>query len=135
MAEKFEIQSPFPVIFSGLSGEIVESLEEEKPDNSWAESLEAAPEELESAFVKSLLSIPFLTLINGEIEVLEVVGDEDEYDGDEIPELLSGDDNTVIAKRNGIPYINERVFTPDAETVSRLDRNFKRLIDSVLNRN
>jgi hypothetical protein len=143
MAENFEILSPFPVIFPDLSGvqletEPLEFLEKAPEPNH---SPEAAAEELDNAFVESLFAIPFSAYINGEIEELEVIEDENDWDEEpeaeenEISELLSGEENTVIAKRDGVPYINEQVLAPDAETVSRLDRNFKNLIDSVLNNN
>lgn len=191
MVEKFKVQSPFPVIFSSLTGgelsgwrpaakeeEPVEllSLEEDVPELAEllspeedtpepAEMLSLEDEALEPAdllssddeapeadeaklplnmyFVKPLLSVPLSSALNTEIEILTVqdMGDTDTNTTDTIPELAygefsrklpSGRGNTVIAKRNEVSYINEHIRNPDKETTKSLDRNFKRLVESVL---
>jgi hypothetical protein len=146
MAEKFKIQSPFPVIFPDLSEEDepagLLSLEEGSPEpsdqGSATEDLTATEvKPLNMYFVKPLLSVPFSTALNTEIEVLAV---QDIDDDDVIPELReelrskppSGEENTVIAKRDGVPYINKNILNPDKETIKKLDRNFKHLVESVL---
>jgi hypothetical protein len=151
MAEKVKIQSPFPVIFSGLSEneepaellsleeEALEPaellpleeeapepaellpLEEEAPESEGPMTTEVKP--LNIYFVKPLLSVPFSTALNTEIEVLDV----QDMDDDAIRE-----ENTVIAKRNGVPHINERILSPDKKTIKSLNPNFKRLVKSVL---
>jgi hypothetical protein len=128
MAEKFKIQSPFPVIFSGLAEEDepaeLLSLEEGVPEPE-AEPLATEVKPLNMYFVKPLLSVPFSTALNSEIDVL-AVQDIDDND-DAIPEL----ENTVIAKRDGVPYINKQVLK-DKKTIKNLDPNFKHLVESVL---
>jgi hypothetical protein len=86
--------------------------------------------QLNMYFVKPLLSVPFSTALNTEVEVLAV----QDVDDDAIPELSSEEANTVIAKRNGVPYINESILNPDKETTKKLDGNFKRLVESVLSK-
>jgi hypothetical protein len=140
MVEKFEIQSPFSTIFSGLArgepsveytrgepqteGLTVEDLEEEPvellPLDEESPEPPTEAKQLKMYFVKPLLSVPFSTALNTEVEVLAV------QDVDDTEE------NTVIAKRNGVPYINERILTPDKKTEKSLDRNFKQLVESVL---
>ncbi|MDR2742346.1 MAG: hypothetical protein LBB98_09370 [Treponema sp.] len=149
IGEDFEIQSPFTTIFSALSEvefepeptENLESLERERivPDGS----LEVEAEQLNTDYVKPLFVRSFSTAINEQIEILETQADEEignEGDSEEIPEaeaeileVSSEDENAIISERDGISYINENILTPDEETVKSLDKNFKKLIDSVLN--
>jgi hypothetical protein len=42
------------------------------------------------------------------------------------------EENAVIVKQDGVPYINEGIRNPDKETTKNLDRNFKSLVESVL---
>ncbi|MDR2184561.1 MAG: hypothetical protein LBO80_02670 [Treponema sp.] len=147
--EDFEIQSPFTTIFSALSEvefepeptENLESLEKEKtpPDDS----REVEAERLNTGYVNTLFVRSFATAINEQIEILETQTEEEiERDDDseetleveaEIPEVPSEDENAIISERDGVSYINENILTPDEETVKSLDKNFKNLIDSVLN--
>jgi hypothetical protein len=147
MAEHVEIQSPFASIFSTLSEvefepepmEDLESLEKERlaPDDS----PETEAEELHFSVAGPQLSIPFLEALNSEIIVLTA-----EYeDEDAAPEEADAEDleredapeeaeaNGVITERDGLIYINESVLSPDKETLKGLDKNFKNLIDSILN--
>jgi hypothetical protein len=134
MAEHFKIQSPFASIFSTLSEvefepepmEDLESLEREwlAPDKS----PEREVEDLQFSFGPQL-SVPFLGALNGEITPL-TAEDEDE-DLPAAPEEAAADG--VITERDGVNYINESVLRPDKETLKGLDKNFKNLIDSILN--
>ncbi|WP_010257243.1 hypothetical protein [Treponema primitia] len=139
MVDDFEIQSPFTAIFSALSevefepepSENLESLEKEgliEPDDS----LEAEAEPLNTDFVKPLLSKPFFAASYEEIEILEAQA-EDETPVVEDAETALEEEKEIIAERDGISYINESILNPDEETLKSLDRNFKNLIDSVLN--
>jgi hypothetical protein len=150
IGEDFEIQSPFTTIFSALSEvefepeptENLESLERERtaPDDS----PEVEAERLNTDYVKPLFIRSFSTAINEQIEILETPAEEEtEHEddseetlevGDEIPEAPSEDENAIISERDGVSYINENILTPDEETVKSLDKNFKNLIDSVLNK-
>jgi hypothetical protein len=38
----------------------------------------------------------------------------------------------VILERNGLHFINNRVFNPDRETEKNLDSDFKKLVNSVI---
>jgi hypothetical protein len=139
MAEHFEIQSPFVSIFSTLSElefepepmEDLESLEREwlAPDNS----REAEMEELRSNFAGPQLSIPFQGTNN---EITLLIADRDtapEETGElETEEEASAEDG-IILERDGVSYINESALQPDKETLKGLDRNFKNLVDSILN--
>ncbi|MDR1318269.1 MAG: hypothetical protein LBJ90_01475 [Treponema sp.] len=40
----------------------------------------------------------------------------------------------VVLERNGIHFINNRVFSPDKETEKNLDPDFRKLVDSVIKR-
>jgi hypothetical protein len=40
----------------------------------------------------------------------------------------------VILERNGVHFINNRVFNPDKETEKNLDSDFRKLVDSVIKR-
>ena len=161
MAEHFEIQSPFASIFSTLSEEELEpdpveeleSLEKEKPTPD--DSPEREAEELRSSFTGLQLSVPFLATLDSEITFLEAEEDEDapaapeeeeaaalefgQAPEEEAVALESGqapestEAGGVIMERDGIIYINERVLAPDKKTLKGLDRNFKRLIDAILN--
>jgi hypothetical protein len=105
------------------------SPEEDTPRSAATGLMEDNAKPLNMYFVKPLLSVPFSAALNTEIEVLEV----QDMDDDAMPEPPSrGEENTVITKRNGVPYINEGTRNPDRETIKGLDRNFKRLVESVL---
>ncbi|GHU62013.1 hypothetical protein FACS189445_4600 [Spirochaetia bacterium] len=162
MAENLKIQSPFTAIFSYLSkgepqteGQTVEDTGGEPRLEALAEDsvAELIPEDEEPAelltieeeapepddfepgplkmyFVKPLFSVPFSTTRNTGIEVRSVQ-DMDNAD-DTIPILPLEEENTVIAKRDGVPYINERALSPDKGTTKKLDLKFKRLVESVL---
>jgi hypothetical protein len=149
MAEHLEIQSPFASIFSTLSEvefepepmEDLESLEREwlMPDDS----PETEAEALQFSFPGFQFSAPFLNALSGEITAL-AAEDEDAAPeeaepalpesgepGDEAPE--DADAGGVVTERDGVIYVNERALRPDKETLKGLDRNFKNLIDSILN--
>ncbi|MFP3041534.1 hypothetical protein LQZ19_06885 [Treponema primitia] len=139
LVDGLEIQSPFTAIFSTLSevefepepAENLESLEREgliEPHDS----PEIAAERLSSNFVKPMLSKPFFTALYDELEVLEAQV-EDEATLVEETEAAVDEEKEIIAERDGISYINENILTPDEKTLKSLDRNFKNLIDSVLN--
>jgi hypothetical protein len=147
--EDFEIQSPFTTIFSALSevefepepAENLESLERERPAPD--DSLGVDAERLNTDYVKPLFATSFSTAINEQIEILETQAEEETENEDDLEETLevedkipavpSGDENAIIWERDGVSYINENILTPDEETIKSLDRNFKNLIDSVLN--
>jgi hypothetical protein len=151
MAEQFEIQSPFVSIFSSLSEvelepepmENLETLEREGSDDS--PEAKAEVEELRPSFVGPQLSIPFIGTPNSEITLLAVEDeDEDAPAGPEQAEIEAEDLETeqapeaaeaggVVTERDGVIYINENILSPSKETLRGLDRNFKNLIDSVLN--
>ncbi|GHV76390.1 hypothetical protein AGMMS49942_12110 [Spirochaetia bacterium] len=97
------------------------ALEEDDSEAEPQAPMESEAKPLNMYFVKPLLSVPFSAALNTEINVLEV----HDVDDDATPE-------PVIAKRNGVPYINEGTRNPDKETIKGLDRNFKRLVESVL---
>jgi hypothetical protein len=135
MAEHFKIQSPFASIFSTLSEvefepepmEDLESLEREwlAPDDF----PETEAEELRFGFAGPQLSVPFLKALNGEITLLAV--EDEDKDMPAAPEEAA--DGEIITERDGVNYINESVLRPDKETLKGLDKNFKNLIDSILN--
>jgi hypothetical protein len=146
MAEQFEIQSPFVSILSPLSEvefepepmEELESLESERkaPENSQ----EAEAEELRLGFAGPQLSIPFMETLNSEVAFL-AVEDGDETEPAEPEETETGEmemtdtleeTDGVVTERDGVIYINESVLSPDKETLKGLDKNFKNLIDSIL---
>jgi hypothetical protein len=143
MAENVEIQSPFASIFSALSElefepepmEDLETLEKERltPDDS----PETEAEELRFSIAGPQLSIPFMEALNSEITVL-TAEDEDE-DAPAMPEEVAdaapeeAEAGRVIMERDGLIYIDESVLHPDKETLKGLDKNFKNLIDSILN--
>jgi hypothetical protein len=140
MAEHFEIQSPFTSIFSTLSEvafepepmEDLESLEREwlAPDDS----PEAEAEELPFSFAGPQLSVPFLKALNSEIIVL--TAEDENEDLPAVPEEAAPEEaapGRVVTERDGVIYINESVLSPDKETLKGLDKNFKNLIDSILN--
>jgi hypothetical protein len=146
MAEHFEIQSP-ALIFSPLSElefkpepmEDLEPLESERPAPEDTPETEA--EELRSSFAGSQLSIPFLGMLNSELAFL-AAADEDELlapeaaDAEELKTPQAPEDadiDGVITEKDGMIYINENVLSPDKETLKGLDKNFKNLIDSILN--
>jgi hypothetical protein len=146
MAAQVEIQSPFASIFSTLSElefapepmEDLESLERERqePDDSPETEAEALP----FIFTGPQLSIPFLGALNSEIIVLMAEDDDEdtpaapeEAEAEELEGEEAGDDR-VITERDGLLYINESVLRPDKETLKGLDKNFKNLIDSILNK-
>jgi hypothetical protein len=153
MAENFEIQSPFTTIFSALSEvelepELMESLESlESLDETEGPAPDSAPEaraeELGLCFVGPMFSIPFHLALNGEVVVLEVEDDDGATAVEETeeapPELApdeaeeEGDTDTIIAERDGVSYIRESALNPDKETLKGLDKDFKNLIDSILN--
>jgi hypothetical protein len=149
MAKHFEVQSPFASIFSTLSEvefepepmEELESLERGlAPDNSQA--VEA--EELRLSFVGPQLSIPFLKTLSNEIAFLAVEEDDDDEAEPMEPEaaetgeleieeaLEEAEADGVVTERDGVIYINENVLRPDKETLQGLDKDFKSLIDSIL---
>jgi hypothetical protein len=151
LAEQFEIQSPFAEILSTLSTvefepepmESLESLEHEGLIEDDAPETEA--EELERGFTGIQFSIPFLTAPNNEITLLEAEDLEDaeedgdapaaaEDEGEKAAETGEGASGPVVAEKDGVTYINESVLNPDQKTLKGLDRNFKDLIDSILNR-
>jgi hypothetical protein len=124
-----------PAELLSLEEEVLEPVDLLSPDDEAPESDAEPPLASEAKlplnvyFVKPLLSVPFSTALNTEIEVFAVQDADDET----MPELPSGGgENAVIAKRNGVPYINEHIRNPDKETTKSLDRNFKRLVESVL---
>jgi hypothetical protein len=156
MAEQFEIQSPFASIFSALAEEELEmdpveeleSLEREAPAPD--ESPEAEAEALKTSFTGPQLSVPFLTALNSELPFPEE--DEDAFtapeeeataleaeqepeaaalETGEAPEEAGADG--VIVERDGVLYINESVRNPGRKNRKGLDRNFKNLIDAILN--
>jgi hypothetical protein len=158
MAEHFEIQSPFASIFSALSEEELEpepmedleSLEKEGPEPD--DSPETDAERLKFSFAGPQLSVPFLGALNSEIAFL-AVEDEDE-DTPAAPENVEAgepeteqaaktaeaggtkteqEDGGVVTERDGVIYVNKSVLSPDKETLKGLDKNFKNLIDSILN--
>jgi len=49
------------------------------------------------------------------------------------PELLQGAGDEVVYEKNGIHYINSSVFVDD-KNEEKLDRNFAKLIESVVNK-
>jgi hypothetical protein len=134
MTEQFEIQSPFAEIFSALSEvefepEPMESLEAlEKEGADLDDSPEMEVEELDGSFTGIQLSMPFLTTLNSEITVLEA------EDGD-VPatEPEEEDAGPVVAERDGVAYINESALNPGKKILNGLNKNFKNLIDSILN--
>jgi hypothetical protein len=146
MAESFEVQSPFVSILSTLSEvefapepmEELESLESDRrePDDS----REAAAEELRLGFTGPQLSVPFLKTLSSEIAFL-AVEEEDEDESAAPGETETGEPETaeapetaggVVTERDGVIYINESILRPDKETLKGLDKNFKNLIDSIL---
>jgi hypothetical protein len=146
MAEQFEIQSPFDSILSTLSEvefapepmEELEALEGEwrTPDNS----AEAEAEELRPGFAGPQFSVPFLETLSSEVALL-TVEDEDEAEPvapEETRERGMADTPAepetggIVTERDGVIYINESVLRPDKETLKGLDKNFKNLIDSIL---
>jgi hypothetical protein len=144
MAEHFEIQSPFAEIFSTLSTvefepepmESLETLENEGLEED--DSPETEAEELERSFTGILFSIPFLTSPNSEITVLEAeAGDAPaaaEGESEKTVEPEEGEAGPVVEERDGVTYINENVLNPDKKTLKGLNKNFKNLIDSILNK-
>jgi hypothetical protein len=148
MAEQFEIQSPFVSIFSSLSEvefepepmEELESLESELrvPDNS--QKAEAEAEELRLGFAGPQLSVPFLKTLSSEIAFLAVADEDEPVTPEETetvePEMAEAPETAeadgVVTERDGVIYINESVLRPDKETLKGLDKNFKNLIDSIL---
>jgi hypothetical protein len=136
MAEHFNIQSPFTSIFSTLSElefeaepmEDLEPLEKEwlEPD----ESLETEAEELRFSFAGPQLSVPFQKELNSEITLLPAEDNDEDAPGEPEEEAETG---AVITERDGVSYINESVLSPDKETLKGLDKNFKNLIDSIIN--
>jgi hypothetical protein len=161
MAENFDIQSPFASIFSALAKEELEpepveeleSLEREAPSPD--ESPETDAEELRLSFAGPQLSVPFLGTLNSEIAFL-MAGEGDapaapEEDaavldaGPEPGDMDAGGQGTgpepeetetdggIITERDGVLYINENVLNPGKKILKGLNRNFKNLIDSILN--
>jgi hypothetical protein len=143
MAEHFEIQSPAS-IFSTLSElefkpepmEDLEALESERPAPDDSPATEA--EELRSGFAGPQFSIPFLGTLNSELAFLTAEGEDApvETDTEELKTAQAPDDTDtggVVTERDGVIYINESVLSPDRETLKGLNKNFKNLIDSILN--
>jgi hypothetical protein len=137
MAEQFEIQSPFASIFSNLSDleceqEPVENLEalEQEPDNA----AEAELEELRFNGGGPQLSILFQKALHSEIAVLAAEDEDEPGEAEELEtEPTEAGADGVITERDGVIYIKESVLNPGQETIKGLDKNFKNLIDSILN--
>jgi hypothetical protein len=141
--------------------EDLESLEREEqaPDDSQA----AEAEELKLSFAGPQLSIPFVEALSSEMAFLAAEDDDaptamEEAEGLETEQAAEAavdleteqaaedamdlemepaeeaEDGGVVTERNGVIYINESVLRPGREILKSLDRNFKNLIDSVLNR-
>jgi hypothetical protein len=145
MAEHFEIQSPAS-IFSPLSElefkpepmEELEILEREWPEPD--DSPETEMEELRSGFASPQLSIPFQGALNSELAVLMVENENgdapaapEETEAGELETPRAPETGAVVTERDGVIYINKSILNPDRETLKGLDRNFKNLIDSILN--
>jgi hypothetical protein len=159
MAENFEIQSPFASIFSSLSEkelepdpvEALESLTREGPERD--DSPETEAEKLRLSYTGAQLSVPFLEALNSDIAFLMAEEEEEDVRASEEAAALeaaeqapedteTGDPETgqeqeetggFIIERDGVFYIDESVLNPGRKTLKGLDRNFKNLIDSILN--
>jgi hypothetical protein len=141
LAESFDFKSPAS-IFSSLSGlaftpepmEDLEFLERERTEPE--DSPETEAEELRLSFVGPQFFAPFMGAPDSELPLL-MAEDEDASAAPEEPEtpLLPAEAATgdIITERDGVAYVSKTALAPDRETARGLDKNFKNLIDSVLN--
>jgi hypothetical protein len=142
MAEIFDFESP-AAIFSSLSElkftpepmEDLEALERDRTELD--DSPETDAEELSLSFVGSqFFDAPFLTALNGELPLLMAEDEDPAMEGDgetKTPSPEEAEAGEVISERDGVAYISENTLAPDEKTLAGLNRDFKDLIDSVLN--
>jgi hypothetical protein len=89
-----------------------------------------------------VLSRFFQAGITPAVEDLEIVVDAeinpDISEGRTVAETAPLDETIegtgIIEERDGVNYIKESILSPNTETEKKLDRNFKNLIDSILNK-
>ena len=107
---------------SGSEG-VVEYL---SPADSPNDSKDTVLEEEVNTNQSSLLSKPFLAVTGDtSIETLEVLPEENDKNED-------ANNDGVIEEREGIHYISSEVLSSETDTAVPLDRDFKKLVDSII---
>ena len=89
-------------------------------------------EEINSNRELSLISTPFFSLDDAEIETLEVLSGGDNEAGTIIEDDAYVDDGGVIEEREGVHYINEEILNADPQTALNINRDFQKLVDSII---
>ena len=104
----------------------VDAVEEGEKTDSPNDSKDAVLEEDINISQSSLLSKPFLAVTGDtSIETLEALPEENDKNEDP-------NSDGVIEEREGIHYINSEVLSSETDAAVPLDRDFKKLVDSII---
>ena len=148
IGDDLEIVSPFSTMLMDFSAPGVEAAAKEETSGEPPVSLEEellSPDEdeyendegkahldnlgnLQDGNASAVQSLPYEHFLgmtgDKDIEILEAYPDGDDD--------TDSENSGVIEEREGVHYVTEDVLSPDPKTAATLDRNFKKLVDSVV---